>query len=97
MNDKKFQEIVESLKKLRVTPGNPLNFDDNMLLDCATRIYNSESINSPKEIGGRGNTIEKATKKQIDWLAQHDVNHNAETLTKKEAHELISKHKNDFY
>jgi len=103
MENEKFKSIIINLKDLRKLG---LEFDDNMLLDAATKIYNTEIINQSKSFfkntkpfqgskstKGSHTSFQKnpelATNKQIDFLARNNIDHNAETLTKKEAWKLI--------
>lgn len=80
-----FKDIVRELKKFCI--NEELNVSPDVLFDCATRIYNSGHINNkqsePKE--------ELATQKQVDTLYKLNVNFNAETITKKDASELIGR------
>ena len=95
MNKKNLFFVVDSLLELRSRKDTPLVFDDNMLLDCAVRIYNSEMINEKKFVSSNNPSNKNilATEKQIHYLCKNNIDHNAETLTKKEAFDMISKHK----
>lgn len=97
MNTQKFKEIIISIKELRKLG---LEFDDNLLLDSATKIYNTEIINESKNTLFKYTPREErrlvsppATDKQIHYLCKNNIDHNAETLTKKQAFELIKAHK----
>jgi hypothetical protein len=57
---------------------------DDMILDCATRIFNSMNLNNKKE-----SKEEKATDKQISLLKRLNYKGDISVLTKKEASVLI--------
>jgi len=71
-----------------------LNFDftDDTILDCATRIFNSNNIERGK---GKGidydKPIPKATKKQLDYLKVLKYKGDVTKLNKIEARALIEK------
>lgn len=75
------KEIIFALKTTAKETG--LQISDEMILDCAVRIYNSGSRTEKKD--------DKATEKQIKLLYKLDADFNEETITKREAMDLITK------
>lgn len=106
MFEQQFKKIILNLQELRKLG---LEFDDNALLDSATKIYNTEIINQQKTSFKNTNAGQNhkplsptskggfvpATKKQIEFLARNNIDHNAETITKKEAWKIIEEFKNE--
>lgn len=102
MKTKQFEKILKFLNDLH---NEGFEFDDNTLLDCTTKIYNTQIINeskfvysksgqgSPKTISTSSKNPAPATKGQIDYLCKNNIDHNAETITKKEAWKIINDHK----
>jgi len=92
-------DIIKALKIARETEK--LEVSDDMLFDCAVRIHNSQNItthrqgNNPfKESDGTRSSFQPrtpATKKQIDTLYRLNANFDAETITKYEAMEILSR------
>ena len=76
------KEIIFALKTTAKETG--LQISDEMILDCAVRIYNSGSRTEKKD-------DEKATEKQIKLLYKLEADFNEETITKREAMDLITK------
>lgn len=106
MDKKRFEEIITFLHELRFKGKEPiLRYDDNMLLDCATRIYNSGTITNlktsfnygtdqvanQKQVAGKSPAL--ASQKQLDYLYKNNIDVNTEKLTKAEAFKLIAEHK----
>ncbi len=75
------KNIIKELQSYKKSLG--MNLSDDMILDCATRIFNSGNIkqDSKKE--------ESATEKQIGLLKKLRYKGDTSILTKKEASKLI--------
>lgn len=77
------KEIILALKSTTKETG--LEISDEVLFDASIRIYNSQNIKSEKK-----ESFEvKATEKQIELLYKLGADFNAETITKREAMDLI--------
>jgi hypothetical protein len=92
----KLKEILTELKRLR-TETELLLVEDNILMDCATRIYISQNIQKGKEsnINKMQWNKEKfipATDKQIFLMKQLDLDV-TDKLSKQEAYHLIKQAK----
>jgi len=79
------KRIIQELKQIRTEER--LKINDEILFEQAIDIFISRSIQNHKE----NKQLERATQKQLDLLFKLDVNFNAETITKQEAKELITK------
>lgn len=76
------KEIILGLKLTAKETG--LEISDETIFDCAVRIYNSGNIK------GIAPTEEKATEKQVKLLYKLNADFNEETITKREAMDLIT-------
>jgi len=85
-------ELKEIIQAILLTKKElNLDFSDDTLLDCSTRIYNSQNAifrkSQEKEID-RG---ERASLAQINLLYKLNADFNADTITKHQAYNLIKK------
>ena len=76
------KEIILGLKSTAKETG--LEISDETIFDCAIRVYNSGNIKESKPIE------EKATEKQVKLLYKLNADFNEETITKREAMDLIT-------
>ena len=91
------KDIVKELNEIRVSED-LRDLEDNMLMDCAVRIFNSQSINSQKNASNPLNkpyTIDKPTtnelitQKRRDFLEKSGFEGDISKLTKEEARQII--------
>ena len=85
MND--LRDIIKSLKILCKEEN--LEVQDNMLFDCAVRIFNSKGINSKEK------PDEPISDKQKAFLKKQEYEGDIDNLTKKQAHKIISEFFNE--
>lgn len=88
---KNIMEIDSELVRLKRFDNDSSGFSKDMILDCATRIYNSDSINTKKEESKQQPATE-AQLKELNRLAI-DI---PENITKLEAMGLISEVKGNY-
>ena len=86
------KDIIKSLKKLRT--DEKIKVSDEILFQESVRIFNTRFIQENKKNyqgNKQNNSSDSATDKQKDLLYKLDVDFNAETISKQEAKQLISK------
>jgi len=74
------ETIKETLKETKLKVS-----DDTILIEACKFMRTPKTNYSPKET----KELKKATPKQIDFLCKNNIDHDSETLTKKEAFKLI--------
>lgn len=85
------QDVIKIKEELK------LNFSDDTLLDCSTRIYNSQNAIYRKNQEDKTydnkkvDTGEKASVAQINLLYKLNATFDPDTITKHEAYNLIRK------
>lgn len=87
------KNIILEIIKYRSKEFNP---SDDIILDCATRIFNSQNAIFRKKpyVEGLANPTtkeEKASAAQINLLYNLEADFDADKITKKEAYHLIKK------
>lgn len=82
------KDIIKELQSYRISLS--LGASDDMILDCATRIFNSHQIkkqgNSTHQVGDS-----PASLKQINYLKKLGYQDDTSKLTKQDAKQLIGK------
>jgi len=83
------KECIEYVKKSCIDTGT-IEASHDMILDCATRIYNSQNFkDKPKEIKDNNSDQPRASQKQQDYLYGLGFDKDASKLSIIEAKHLI--------
>ena len=83
------KDVVFSLKTIRTEHN--LNFSDKTLIEQAVKIFVTGEINEKDSKSNKTSSNTKPTEKQLKFLYNANVDFNAETITRKEASQLIDK------